>query len=286
MVITAIPFAAMSACDPVNGMHTLFENVLMPQIFAPAPQTQYGAVWNEDEMLPVVELFERHHHELAAVILEPVVQGAGGMRMYHPNYLKRMRQLCDEYNVLLICDEIATGFGRTGKLFGCNHAGIAPDIMCLGKALTGGYVTMAATVCSIEVALGICEGSPGVFMHGPTYMGNPLACAIANASLTLINENHWKTQIPAIELQLKQELEDCKALPVVRDVRVLGAIGVVETHTAIPVAELQRHFVEFGVWIRPFGKLVYIMPPFIISKQQLTQLTNAIKSTLASFAKQ
>lgn len=278
-------FAAMSACDPVNGMHSLFQTVLMPQIFAPAPQTRFDSTWNEDEMLPVVELFERHHHELAAVILEPVVQGAGGMRMYHPNYLKRMRQLCDEFNVLLICDEIATGFGRTGKLFGCEHADIAPDIMCLGKALTGGYLTMAATICSNEVALGICEGEPGVFMHGPTYMGNPLACAVANASLKLVNQGNWQTQVPAIEQQLSEELDECKSLPIVKDVRVLGAIGVVETHSIIPVADLQKQFVEHGVWIRPFGKLVYIMPPYVISKAQLTQLTNAMNQTLKSFCR-
>ncbi|MBT0587627.1 adenosylmethionine--8-amino-7-oxononanoate transaminase [Alteromonas oceanisediminis] len=277
-------FAAMSVCDPVNGMHSVFNQVLKPQIFAPSPQTRFESTWNEDEMLPVIELFEQHHHELAAVILEPVVQGAGGMRMYHKQYLKRMRQLCDEYNVLLICDEIATGFGRTGQLFGCNHADVVPDIICLGKALTGGYLTMAATVCSNDVALGICEGSPGVFMHGPTYMGNPLACAVANASLTLINQNHWPQQVVQIETQLNAELSECRGLSIVKDVRVLGAIGVVETQQALDVAQLQKHFVKHGVWIRPFGKLVYIMPPYVITPQQLSRLTYAILHTLKHFS--
>ncbi|QOL24844.1 adenosylmethionine--8-amino-7-oxononanoate transaminase [Thalassotalea sp. LPB0316] len=273
-------FAAMSVCDPVNGMHSIFEKVLAKNLFAPAPKTRFDQPWDESDSNALKAYFEQYHNEIAAFIIEPVVQGAGGMRIYHPNYLKAAKALCDEYNVLFIADEIATGFGRTGKLFACEWADIEPDILCLGKALTGGYMSLAATLTTDKVANTISQGDAGCFMHGPTFMANPLACSVANASLTLLNQNDWQRQVQNIERILKENLLPLASHERVQDTRVLGAIGVVEAKQAVNVAAIQKHFVDMGVWIRPFGKLIYIMPPYIINQQQLNSLIDAIASAL------
>ncbi len=275
-------FGAMGVCDPVTGMHGIFEGSIASHLFAARPRCRFGEVCKDADIEEFSRLLATHRDQIAAVILEPIVQGAGGMWFYSSDYLRRVRELCDESGVLLIADEIATGFGRTGPLFACEHAEISPDILCVGKALTGGTMTLAATLASGAVCDALAEGDPGVFMHGPTFMGNPLACAAANASLDLLEEGKWKAQVAAIGEQLAIELAPCRALPAVADVRVLGAIGVVELNEPVDMAVVQPAFVARGVWIRPFGKLVYTMPPYVIESADLSQITNAIREVVAS----
>jgi len=271
-------FGAMSVCDPITGMHKIFKDVLPSHYFAEAPLCGYADKWDDKYIENFKNLIETHHKKIVAVILEPIVQGAGGMRIYSPEFLKSVRSLCDEYDVLLILDEIATGFGRTVTMFACEHADITPDIMCVGKALTGGYMSLAATLTTTKVSDTISLGDPGVFMHGPTFMGNPLACNIAAASINLLKSQNWQNAVVVIEDQLLKVLAPFSEIPGVTDIRVLGAIGVMEMDYPVDVARAQQHFVERGVWIRPFGKLIYIMPPYIIKPHELSRLTEAMGS--------
>ena len=272
---------AMSICDPVTGMHSLFSEVLAKNHFAPSPNCKFGECCSEEQIAELKDLLEKHHETVAALTLEPIVQGAGGMKFYSADYLKQVKRLCEEYNVLLIADEIATGFGRSGKLFACEHANISPDIMCVGKSLTGGYMTLAATLCSKDISDTISNNPPHLFMHGPTFMGNPLACAVALASIQLLLSSDWQMNVSAIEELLIQGLAPCASLNNVHDVRVLGAIGVVELKDEINISTLQQAFVDAGVWIRPFGKLVYVMPPYTIKKHEVETLTNVIFNVLS-----
>ncbi len=273
-------FAAMSVCDPVNGMHQLFTGVLPQQLFADAPPCGFSRPCREEDIKSFQRLLEQHHEHIAAVILEPIVQGAGGMRIYAPEYLRRVSELCADHDVLLILDEIATGFGRTGQYFGSAHAGICPDIMCVGKALTGGYLTLAATLTTRRVSDGISRHGRGTFMHGPTYMANPLACAVASANLELLVSGEWHAQVAGIESVLRQGLEPCRSSPAVRDVRVLGGIGVVELHEPVDIRMVQAQLVDQGIWLRPFGRLIYTMPPFVIDKDDLKHIAAAIRNVV------
>ena len=275
-------FMAMSVCDPVTGMHRLFDGVLARQLFAPRPGGAPHEEARKEDIDAFTALLEEHARDIAAVILEPVVQGAGGMHFYSADFLSRVRELCSAHGILLIADEIATGFGRTGRLFACEHAAIAPDILCIGKALTGGYLSLAATLTSDRIAATVCSGEAGALMHGPTFMGNPLASAIALASTRMLLALPWSREVERIGSGLRSGLAPARELPGVRDVRVFGAIGVIETEHPVAMREITAAFVARGVWLRPFGRLVYTMPPYVIDDSDLGQLTHAMVDALAS----
>lgn len=273
-------FGAMSLCDPEGGMHHLFKDILAKQIFCEAPTTAFGEEINEIDRKSLENIFIENAHQSAAFIIEPIVQGAGGMRIYSASVLKELRRLCDKYNVLLIADEIATGFGRTGKLFACEHAGISPDILCMGKAITGGMMTFAAAMCNDKVANGISNSEASVLMHGPTFMGNPLACATANKSLELLLQKDWQSQIKNIESIIQKNLIPFNSLPSVKETRVIGAIGVIELNEVVDIPVAQKFFVENGIWLRPFRNLIYMMPPYIITEEELNKIFDVVYSFL------
>lgn len=277
------PFCCMSVGDPENGQHHLFPHAIAPNYFVDRPKCRYDDDWDPIDFIPFEQTVTEQHDNIAAVIIEPIVQGAGGMHFYHPQYLKHIREICDEFGLLLIFDEIATGFGRTGTMFACEHADVQADIMCLGKALTGGMLTLAATLTSKKVAMGISTGDIPILMHGPTFMGNPLACSVACASIDLLIQDGlgseyprgWQSRVAKISNRLKDLLMLQDHLKV-SDVRVLGAIGVVEMKTPVYIQKAQDLFVERGIWVRPFGKLIYVMPPYILSDEEVGFLCDSI----------
>ncbi len=274
-------FGAMSVCDPVTGMHHLFAQSMMQNLFSESPSCKFHDSFDKSCLNDLESQLKQHHQTLAAFIVEPIVQGAGGMKFYHPDYLTAAKQLCEQYNVLFIADEIATGFGRTGEMFACNHADISPDILCVGKSLTGGYMSLAATLTTDHIATTISNSEAHCFMHGPTFMGNPLACAIASKNLSLLNENDWQTNVKRIEGFLSESLAPLQDLKSVADVRVLGAIGVIEMREAVTMESITEAFIKQGVWLRPFGKLVYIMPAYTMTNDELSTLTTAMITVIS-----